>query len=235
MEYGAIPTKESYKNVSTYFWEPGALEPKRKEYCASCKVCNMKFVSRSEKMAHTDKDCERELSKRVTRSAAGSPAKARTAQVTKGNNTGKVTTTLPVKKEPEPHASAPTKAFQLHQNLPSTPLSDYTKLPAKALQLIAENLEEDDLFPFAMTCKVFRQMQRDLVNRNKDLVLRTNLARVWQRSSQHNRGTSTDYLQFLWLNCSLEKGWEVGFSALFNLSMVCPWTSLTFLLPCLFR
>ena len=80
------------------------------------------------------------------------------------------------------------------------------KLPQEVWEKILAELGENDLFPLALTCRYFRQKQKELVERtrqdgpgsdNSRLALRTNL---W-RKLEKGQSASADYLQF----CSKEE------------------------------
>jgi len=77
------------------------------------------------------------------------------------------------------------------------------KLPQEVWGKIFDNLEENDLFPLALSCRFFRQKQKELVaqTRQKEngskrgkprLTLRTNL----QRKLWDEEPASADYLRF---------------------------------------
>ena len=80
------------------------------------------------------------------------------------------------------------------------------KLPRELWEKIVDELDENDLFPLALSCRYFRQKQKELVERtrqdgpgsdNSRLALRTNL---W-RKLEKGQSASADYLQF----CSKEE------------------------------
>ena len=77
------------------------------------------------------------------------------------------------------------------------------KLPLKVWEKILDELDENDLFPLAMSCRYFRQKQKELVARTKQhrprsrLALKTNLRRIVRKGQP----VSADYLQF----CSKDK------------------------------
>ena len=79
------------------------------------------------------------------------------------------------------------------------------KLPPEVWEKILDELDENDLFPLALSCKYFRQKQKELVARTRQsgkpcLALQTALR--WQKG----KPVSADYLRF----CSKEKvSWEV--------------------------
>ena len=75
------------------------------------------------------------------------------------------------------------------------------KLPKEVWEKIFDNLDENDLFPLALSCRYFRQKQKELVARTRQsgresrkprLTLRTNL----QRKLEEGQPASADYLQF---------------------------------------
>ena len=80
------------------------------------------------------------------------------------------------------------------------------KLPQEVWEKILDELKEDDLFPLALSCRYFRQKQKELVARTRQsgresgatrLTLETNLRRkLWD-----GQPASADYLRF----CSKEK------------------------------
>ena len=80
------------------------------------------------------------------------------------------------------------------------------KLPQEVWEKITDDLEENDLFPLALSCRYFRQKQKELVARQMQngpesgkprLALKTNLGRkFWD-----DQPASADYLRF----CSKEK------------------------------
>ena len=72
------------------------------------------------------------------------------------------------------------------------------KLPPDVWDKILDELKDDDLFPLALSCRYFRQKQKELVARTRQngaprLAFKTNLKR-------HGRPASADYLRF----CSKE-------------------------------
>ena len=77
------------------------------------------------------------------------------------------------------------------------------KLPQEVWEKIFDILDEDNLFPLALSCRYFRQKQKELVARTRqkgpgrEKVLKTNL----QRKLEEGQPASADYLQF----CSKEK------------------------------
>ena len=80
------------------------------------------------------------------------------------------------------------------------------KLPQELWEKILDHLDENDLFPLALSCRRFRQKQKELVARARQsgpesrkprLTLRTNL----QRKIEEGQLASADYLRF----CSKEK------------------------------
>ena len=80
------------------------------------------------------------------------------------------------------------------------------KLPPEVWEKILDELDENDLFPLALSCRYFRQKQKELVERawqdglesgKSQLALKTNLRRkLWDEQP-----ASADYLRF----CSQEK------------------------------
>ena len=71
------------------------------------------------------------------------------------------------------------------------------KLPPEVWERILDELENDDLFPLALSCKYFRQKQKELVARTRQkgksrLALKTTLHH-WPVKDQP---ASADYLQF---------------------------------------
>ena len=69
------------------------------------------------------------------------------------------------------------------------------------LSRITAHLADEDLLPFALVCRRFRQVQVSLVKgRRKKLRLRTNTARVIARADPETDGdpVSVGYLQFLY-------------------------------------
>ena len=77
------------------------------------------------------------------------------------------------------------------------------KLPPEVWGKILGNLDENDLFSFALSCRYFRQKQKELVARTRQsgperrLALKTNL----KRKLDDGQPASADYLRF----CSKEK------------------------------
>ena len=76
------------------------------------------------------------------------------------------------------------------------------KLPPEVWEKVFDHLEENDLFPLALSCKYFRQKQKELVARTRQSgkprrALKTTLTQ-YPRKSQP---ASADYLRF----CSKEK------------------------------
>ena len=80
------------------------------------------------------------------------------------------------------------------------------KLPQEVWEKILDNLDENDLFPLALSCRYFRQKQKELVGRTRQsgpasgkprLALKTNLRDKFLDSHP----ASAEYLQF----CSKEK------------------------------
>ena len=85
------------------------------------------------------------------------------------------------------------------------------KLPREVYEKILDELEEDDLFPLALSCKYFRQKQVELVEQTRQdgpgsgkprRTLKTNL----RQKLDKGQSASAEYLEF----CSQEKvSWEV--------------------------
>ena len=77
------------------------------------------------------------------------------------------------------------------------------KLPQEVWEKIFDILDEDNLFPLALSCRYFRQKQKELVARTRqkgpgrEKVLKTNL----HRKLEEGQPASTEYLRF----CSKEK------------------------------
>ena len=81
------------------------------------------------------------------------------------------------------------------------------KLPRDVWSKIFDHLEENDLFPAAMSCRFFRQKQKELVVRSKRngpgsgkprLVLRTNLTKkTFEPGPYSYSPTSLDYIEWL--------------------------------------
>ena len=80
------------------------------------------------------------------------------------------------------------------------------KLPPEVWEKILDELEENDLFPLALSCRYFRQKQKELVAQKRKhgpgsgaprLVLRTNL----RRKPEKGQPASAAYVRF----CSEEK------------------------------
>ena len=80
------------------------------------------------------------------------------------------------------------------------------KLPPEVWEKILDELEENDLFPLALSCRFFRQKQKELVERTREsgpesgepaLALKTNL----MRKLNDGQPASVDYLRF----CSKEE------------------------------
>ena len=81
------------------------------------------------------------------------------------------------------------------------------KLPQEVWEKITDNLENDDLFPLALSCRYFRQKQKELVARTRESgpesgkprpALKTNL----RRKLEKRQPASAEYLRF----CYKEKG-----------------------------
>ena len=80
------------------------------------------------------------------------------------------------------------------------------KLPPEVWEKIFDNLDEDDLFPLALSCRYFRQKQKELVaqarqngpgSRKPRLTLKTAL----KRKVRERQPASAEYLRF----CSKER------------------------------
>ena len=76
------------------------------------------------------------------------------------------------------------------------------KLPKEVWEKIFDNLDENDLFPLALSCRYFRQKQKELVARTRQsgresgkprLALRTNLER---KLDDEDQPASAEYLRF---------------------------------------
>ena len=88
------------------------------------------------------------------------------------------------------------------------------KLPPEVWEKIFGNLDENDLFPLALSCRYFRQKQKELVERVRQsgprsgaprFALRTNLRKTYEKDEP----ASAEYVRF----CSKEKlssddGWK---------------------------
>ncbi len=77
------------------------------------------------------------------------------------------------------------------------------KLPPEVWEKILDNLESDDLFPLAMSCRYFRQKQEELMERPKQRgkprrALKTHL----EQKLRNRQPASVEYLRF----CCKEKG-----------------------------
>ena len=75
------------------------------------------------------------------------------------------------------------------------------KLPQEVWEKITDNLENDDLFPLALSCRYFRQKQKELVARTRQSgsesgkprrALKTNL----KRKLEEGKPASAEYLSF---------------------------------------
>ena len=75
------------------------------------------------------------------------------------------------------------------------------KLPQEVWEKITDNLENDDLFPLALSCRYFRQKQKELVARTRQSgsesgkprrALKTNL----KRKLEEGKSASAEYLSF---------------------------------------
>ena len=76
------------------------------------------------------------------------------------------------------------------------------KLPHEVWAKILNNLNENDLFPLALSCRCFRQKQKELVERAEYLAFQTSFgARVPDHDYYDVDPVSADYLRF----CSKEK------------------------------
>ena len=84
------------------------------------------------------------------------------------------------------------------------------KLPPEVWEKILDELDENDLFPLALSCKYFRQKQRELVartGRGRQSGRKSGLARLALKTTLRNdppengQPASADYLRF----CSKEK------------------------------
>ena len=96
-------------------------------------------------------------------------------------------------------------AREVESNLSCLTLGDQSnqrlldKLPQEIWEKILDELKSDDLFPLALSCRYFRQVQKELVARTRQngaprLAFKTNLKR------HLGRPPSADYLRF----CSKE-------------------------------
>ena len=80
------------------------------------------------------------------------------------------------------------------------------KLPPEVWEKILDPLENEDLFPLALSCRYFRQKQKELVARSRQsgpesgkpcMILKTNLRRNYEKGQP----ASLEYLKF----CSKDK------------------------------
>ena len=87
------------------------------------------------------------------------------------------------------------------------------KLPPKVWEKILDELDENDLFPLAMSCRYFRQKQKELVARTRQsgpesakphLTLKTNLGRTLLALCD-GMPASPEYIRF----CGVEPPWYV--------------------------
>ena len=87
------------------------------------------------------------------------------------------------------------------------------KLPLKVWEKILDELDENDLFPLAMSCRYFRQKQKELVARTRQsgpesakphLTLKTNLGRTLLALCD-GMPASPEYIRF----CGVEPPWYV--------------------------
>ena len=83
------------------------------------------------------------------------------------------------------------------------------KLPPEVWEKILDNLEENDLFPLALSCRYFRQKQKELVARTRQSGPGSGKPRRALKTTFHSRPekafgqpVSADYLRF----CSKEEG-----------------------------
>ena len=78
------------------------------------------------------------------------------------------------------------------------------KLPKEGWEKILDELDENDLFPLALSCRYFRQKQKELVARTRQseprFALKTTLP-TWGKPPLQGQPQSADYLRF----CSKEK------------------------------
>ncbi|QDZ25166.1 hypothetical protein HOP50_16g77120 [Chloropicon primus] len=142
---GEVEKQENTAEPKKRYFQPGYdLQPKHKDYHASCPRCEIKFSSREDKSNHTKEECDEQMESKK-------------------------------------------------QNL-------VYNLPKRIWGYILEHLKEDDLFPFAMTCRYFRRMQRFLTQKRKKgkLKLRTNLSRALGCGKQPKTMWTTGYLKWLY-------------------------------------
>ena len=81
------------------------------------------------------------------------------------------------------------------------------KLPKEVWEKILDELDENDLFPLALSCRYFRQKQKELVARTGQIGLESDepplaLRTDFRRKLIADQPASVDYLRF----CSKEKG-----------------------------
>ena len=100
----------------------------------------------------------------------------------------------------EPSASGPrtrTKATKEEREARKIEVENYKhlcKLPHELWERIFNNFEENDLFPLALSCRYFRQKQKELVARKSELRMRTVFK--MNQGSRSNRSLSSDYIRF---------------------------------------
>ena len=75
------------------------------------------------------------------------------------------------------------------------------KLPQEVWEKILDNLDENDLFPLALSCRYFRQKQKELVARTRQSVPVSGKSRLALKTTLHHwpvkdQPASADYLQF---------------------------------------
>ena len=68
------------------------------------------------------------------------------------------------------------------------------ELPQEIWEKVFDKLGEHDLFPLALSCRYFRQKQKDLVARKSELRMRTVFK--MNQGSRSNRSLSSDYIRF---------------------------------------
>ena len=81
-----------------------------------------------------------------------------------------------------------------HHLSPDENASRLDKLPPELWDKVLDNLDENDLFPLALSCRYFRQKQKDLVARKSELRMRTVFK--MNQGSRSNRSLSSDYIRF---------------------------------------
>merc|ERR1719506_3690055 len=79
------------------------------------------------------------------------------------------------------------------------------KLPQEGWEKILDELKENDLFPLALSCRYFRQKQKDLVARTRQHEVERRKPRLALKTTLHSKPVegqpaSADYLRF----CSKE-------------------------------